>query len=83
MTIRVYAHCGRCAGDGWLLDDDLNAAVCSECDGIPTRRPGTLDQALSALVDAHRGNRSPAYAGATNYVPISVLDALLIAEVAS
>lgn len=70
-------HCDRCHGDGWVLDGDLNAAPCAACDGIPTRVPEDLKAALSALTDAYRGNRSPAYAGASSYVPIGVLDGLL------
>ena len=58
-------HCDRCHGDGWVLDDDLNAAPCDTCDGIPTRVPDDYAQALSALTDAHGGT-----------VPVAVVDAL-------
>lgn len=70
-------RCGRCHGYGWVLDENLDAAVCPDCDGIPTRRHNDLAKALGALTDAYRGNRSPAYAGASDYVPIAVIDALL------
>lgn len=41
---------------------------------------GDLRGAVLAVIAEHRGNRSPAYAGASDYVPISALEGLLAAS---
>lgn len=74
--VTVVNYC-RCHGDGWILDDDLDAAVCPDCDGVPTRLCGDLARHLAALVEAHRGNRSGTYSSVHDFVPIAVLEGLL------
>lgn len=33
----MTAHCPTCHGDGWVLDNELDAVTCVDCGGVVTR----------------------------------------------